>query len=127
MTTGDALTYSIPGGRQAASEARAVVTEALATRLDDDRLADVRLLVSELVTNGVLHGDALDDDETLTLRIATNAMLHVDVIDHGNGFLPGALTRDPIGGWGLRLVEALADRWGVTREGSTRVWFEMAV
>ena len=121
------LTYSIPGGRHAASQARAVVTEALATRLDEERLADVRLLVSELVTNGVLHGDAVDDDETLTLRIATNATLRVDVIDHGNGFLPGALTRDPIGGWGLRLVEALADRWGVTREGSTRVWFEMAV
>ena len=123
----DLRTYSIPGGPQAASQARAVVTEALAARCSDDRLADVRLLVSELVTNGVRHGKAVDDDETLTLRIAAQGTVRVDVIDHGKGFDPGAVTREAAGGWGLLLVEKLADRWGVTRDGGTRVWFEMAV
>ena len=120
------LSYSIPGGRAAAARARAVVNEALARRLDDRRLADVRLLVSELVTNGVLHGDATDAEDSLTLSIASNAVVRVDVIDHGGGFVPGTSERDPVGGWGLMLVEELADRWGVTRDGETRVWFEMA-
>lgn len=127
MVASDLHTYSIPGGPRAASQARAVVTEALAARCSDDRLADVRLLVSELITNGVRHGDAADEAETLTLRIAADATLHVDVIDQGKGFAPDAVARDPIGGWGLILVEQLADRWGVTRDGGTRVWFEMAV
>lgn len=121
----DQLSYSLPGGPGAAAQARAVVTEALAPRLDEERLADVRLLVSELVTNGVLHGDANGDEDSLTLSIASNAVVRVDVVDHGDGFVPGAL-RDPVGGWGLILVEELADRWGVTRDGETRVWFEMA-
>ena len=33
---------------------------------------------------------------------------------------------DPEGGFGLHLVDALAHRWGVTREGFTRVWVELA-
>ncbi len=32
---------------------------------------------------------------------------------------------DEAGGWGLHLVETLAESWGV-REGSTHVWFELA-
>ncbi len=127
MVASDTLTYSIPGGPGAASEARAVVTEALETRLDRRRLADVRLLVSELVTNSIVHGGAADDAETLTLHIAANAMLRVDVVDHGHGFEPEGLRREPAGGWGLMLVQGLADRWGVARAGETRVWFEMAV
>lgn len=122
----DTLTYAIRGGPHAASDARAVVTRALEGLVDSDRLAVVRLLVSELVTNGVLHGDAGDDAETLTLRIATDRTLRVDVIDHGHGFVAAGLPREPNGGWGLVLVEALADRWGVTRNGETRVWFEIA-
>lgn len=127
MVASDVLTYSIPGGPHAASQARAVVTDALQSRLDSDRLCDVRLLVSELVTNGVLHGDAGDDAESLTLCIAADETLRVDVIDHGDGFVPGALPCKSIGGWGLVLVDELADRWGVTHVGETRVWFEMAV
>jgi len=127
MATSDTLTYSIPGGPRAASAARAVVTEALQTRLDRSRLADVRLLVSELVTNGIVHGDAADDGETLTLEIDASALLRVDVVDHGHGFEPGAAGRESLGGWGLTLVEGLADRWGVLHDGETRVWFEMAM
>jgi hypothetical protein len=37
--------------------------------------------------------------------------------------LPADPTRP--GGWGLRLVEALALRWGVERSGDTVVWFEV--
>jgi hypothetical protein len=30
------------------------------------------------------------------------------------------------GGWGLQLLDALAERWGMA-ESSTRVWFEVPV
>lgn len=127
MAISNLLTCSIPSGPQAAGEARAAVTEALRTRVGGDRLNDVRLLVSELVTNGVVHGRGVDGDEELTLNIAANGILRVDVVDRGGGFIPGAPRREPVGGWGLTLVEGLADRWGVMRDGETRVWFEMAV
>lgn len=120
------VTYTIPGGAAAASEARAVVTGVLESQLDERRLEDVRLLVSELVTNGVLHGHA-DAGETLRLTIACDGKLRVDVIDPGDGFVPGAPRSEAVGGWGLMLVDELADRWGVTRNGSTHVWFELAV
>lgn len=46
--------------------------------------------------------------------------------DGGSGFT--ATPRDPsrvTGGYGLFLVAQEANRWGVDREGGTRVWFEL--
>jgi anti-sigma regulatory factor (Ser/Thr protein kinase) len=50
------------------------------------------------------------------------------VRDDGSGFdVPQSHRRgDPqIGGWGLYLVDAIADRWGVEHEPTT-VWLEVA-
>ena len=50
------------------------------------------------------------------------------VADDGPGFDPDTLrgpSPDNVGGWGLLLVEQLADSWGVDRDGSTFVWFEL--
>jgi hypothetical protein len=52
--------------------------------------------------------------------------VRVEVIDSGSGFAPEP--RDPAratGGFGLFLVDTQAARWGVDREGGTRVWFEL--
>jgi hypothetical protein len=51
----------------------------------------------------------------------------VEVVDQGSGFVPVARDRPATeaGGWGLHLVETLANRWGV-HEGSTHVWFEIS-
>jgi hypothetical protein len=50
----------------------------------------------------------------------------VDVTDHGDGFAaPAAPTPGRASGWGLFMVDRLADRWGVDTEGTTRVWFEL--
>jgi hypothetical protein len=53
--------------------------------------------------------------------------VRVEVGDLGPGFDPGPrdLDRESPSGWGLYLVDQLADRWGVTRAGGTRVWFEI--
>jgi len=87
---------------------------------------DAALLVSELVSNGVKYGG----DGAITLQIeAEPERLRAEIVDQGSGFEP--LTRanrnmalTDAGGWGLHLVETLADDWGV-HEGSTHVWFEI--
>jgi anti-sigma regulatory factor (Ser/Thr protein kinase) len=98
--------------------------------LGDDlsgRMRDVRLLVSELVTNAVRHAN-LDDGDVivLVLDLAEDA-LRVEVHDPGGGFVPTAPSPDPArpSGWGLYLVAELADRWGVDSDESTLVWFEL--
>ncbi len=105
------------------AEARRALAD-VSDHLSPRRLEDARLLVSELVTNSVKYGD----EGALRLQIESKGprKLRVEVIDQGGGFTPE--TRDrPVsepGGWGLHLVEALTDRWGVY-EGSTHVWFEI--
>ncbi|MEA2412662.1 MAG: serine/threonine-protein kinase RsbW [Thermoleophilaceae bacterium] len=96
-------------------------------RLEPLVMEDVRLLVSELVTNSVRHADARANDHVQLEVSFDDATLHVQVADSGTGFEPrpreAAMTK--AGGWGLFLVERLADRWGVARNSRTRVWFEI--
>jgi integral membrane sensor domain MASE1 len=89
--------------------------------------SDLRLLVSELVTNSVRHA-RLGPGDRIRLQVEiSDRVLRVEVSDPGEGFVanipePGA--RGP-GGWGLFLTERLADRWGIDRDGEwTTVWLE---
>ena len=87
----------------------------------------VLVLVSELVTNSVLHG-GVEEGERIELSLAWSPeRLRIEVLDHGPGFGASLASSDREGGWGLQLVERLADRWGVTRTDATIVWFEMAL
>jgi anti-sigma regulatory factor (Ser/Thr protein kinase) len=99
--------------------------ERLAGRLDPDGLDTMRLLVSELVTNSVRHGGG-DGWIRVSVRETPRA-LRVAVTNPGGGFeaAHGAPRLGDPSGWGLYLVEQLADRWGVAHEGETRVWFEI--
>jgi anti-sigma regulatory factor (Ser/Thr protein kinase) len=96
----------------------------LSDHLDPARVEDAVLLVSELVTNAVKYGP---EDGAIRLIVgADDKATRFTVHDLGLGPLPEMRAEsDPApGGHGLRLVDALADRWGVER-GSTRVWFEL--
>lgn len=89
-----------------------------------ERVEDATLLVSELVTNAVKYGP---EHETIKLIIRSDGdRARFTVHDLGLGPLPEMRQADDPapGGHGLRLVDAVADRWGVER-GSTRVWFEL--
>jgi anti-sigma regulatory factor (Ser/Thr protein kinase) len=91
-----------------------------AVRLGSRESADAALMVSELVTNALVHGVG-----TITLRIDLEVdVLRVEVADEGEVALDPSPTPGAHGGLGLRIVERLADDWGV-RDGSTRVWFEL--
>lgn len=91
---------------------------------------DVTLLVSELVTNCVVHADLSPGQNIdLTLR-RQEATVRVEVRDSGRGFAAtlahyNDADEDPSSGLGLFIVERLADRWGVERGAETCVWFEV--
>lgn len=108
---------------QAPATARRALGELVAD-CDPATVADARLLVSELVTNSVQHGQG----ERITVDIDSDrvGILRCEVIDDGDGFVPRGREDRLIGGWGLELVERIADSWGV-RRGSTHVWFELSV
>ena len=90
---------------------------------------DVLLLVSELVTNAVRHAGA-GPDRPLHLQLLRGPRwVVVTVGDEGPGFAwhPDPPAGNDSGGWGLFLVDQIADSWGVECTASgTRVWFEIA-
>jgi anti-sigma regulatory factor (Ser/Thr protein kinase) len=89
---------------------------------------DVLLLVSELVTNAVRHAGA-GPDRPLQLQLLRGPRWVVVAIrDEGPGFTwrPAPPAGNESGGWGLFLVDQIADDWGVECTASgTRVWFEI--
>jgi anti-sigma regulatory factor (Ser/Thr protein kinase) len=106
------------GGIDAGRTARSALAGLLGG-VESPLYEDVRLLVSELVTNCVRHA-GVGPEEQLELLVSV-------VRDPGPGFepRPRAPHNTSDSGWGLVLVDRLADRWGVAREASTRVWFEI--
>jgi anti-sigma regulatory factor (Ser/Thr protein kinase) len=120
------LSVRFDRGPSAASAARNALL-VLDTRVDAQCLDDIRLLVSELVTNAVRHaGGPRGGEVTLDVTIESSS-LHVEVTDPGTGFDPqprdDEMSRP--GGWGLYLVDRIADRWGVVRNHLNHVWFEI--
>lgn len=123
--TGPGISVELDPGAAAASEARTALT-ALEGMVNADALDDIRLLVSELVTNSVRHSGA--PGARVRLDVVGDAdSVRVEVSDGGRGFEPRARSKahDEVGGWGLHLVERIATRWGVQTGRRTRVWFEI--
>jgi anti-sigma regulatory factor (Ser/Thr protein kinase) len=114
---------------QAPSLARAAVAGFCErAELNGTQASTLALLVSELVSNAVIHSKAPPASAiVLYARLLGDGAVRVEVIDRGGGFT--ALPRDPAranGGYGLFLVDQQASSWGVDRVGGTRVWFELA-
>ena len=116
MTT---VSRHLPRSPASARTARHLVN-AQTTALDLQQREDAALLVSELVSNALMHGIG-----EIWLRIDTETQgVRVEVSDQGNVALAPNPTPGAHGGWGLRIVDELADEWGVL-EGSTKVWFRL--
>jgi anti-sigma regulatory factor (Ser/Thr protein kinase) len=101
--------------------------EVLRAKMDETALKTSRLLVSELVANGVEHGP--DHGAVIELRASVGAgRLHVEVTNPGDGVDTASCEPQPEGleHWGLYLVDDLADRWGAeSSPQATSVWFEI--
>jgi integral membrane sensor domain MASE1/anti-sigma regulatory factor (Ser/Thr protein kinase) len=116
----------LPGEPDAIPTARRAIGE-LEPGLEHAVFANLRLLVSELVTNSIRHAHA-PASASLELRATVfRDHVRVEVGDRGHGFDPSELVpgRDTASGWGLYLVDQLADRWGVANTHGTSVWFEI--
>ena len=107
---------AFPADRDAPTAARRVINEM--ADLDPETQFRLELLVTEIVSNSVVHADG--DRVTLDIR-ADPRQVRVTVLDDGPGFDPHEVSSD---GYGLMMLAQLSDRWGRDdRGGRNAVWF----
>jgi two-component sensor histidine kinase len=113
------------------AQAPRVVRASLACLPEVERVCqDLMLVSSELVTNAVRHSGCRHGDLLDVCLSRCDGGYCLTVTDPG---ISGrtADTAPPRaageGGFGLRIVEKLAKRWGEARENRYRVWAEIAV
>jgi anti-sigma regulatory factor (Ser/Thr protein kinase) len=118
----------LPTGSNAPGAARMLVAHCLTGLVSRRILLDAQLLVSEVVTNSLTHGE-LSDGDTVLIRVYLAAdSVRLEIVNRGTA---GSVTARPPdhlsngGGFGLDLVDRLTASWGVRRNGGTNVWFEM--
>lgn len=105
-----------------AAKARQSIRDAVGDRLTESALERALLAVSELVSNAWKHGEG-----AITLKAGyQRSALRVEVIDQGQGAVPSIreAAGDSSGGWGLRILDEVALRWGCF-EGTTHVWADL--
>jgi anti-sigma regulatory factor (Ser/Thr protein kinase) len=120
------ISRSFKADRSAPREARHALDE-LDSHIDPGLRDDIRLLVSEVVTNAVIHARPQVPGDVELDVWASEEKVRVVVTDRGPGFVPASPPRGgERSGWGLMMVDRLADRWGVDLEEGTEVWFELA-
>jgi anti-sigma regulatory factor (Ser/Thr protein kinase) len=86
-------------------------------------LDDLRLLVTELVTNSVRHGPG--GKIRVAIKVTAPDAVFAEITDGGtDGAVEIREAAEDGGGLGLRILDRIATRWGVY-EGSTNVWFEL--
>jgi anti-sigma regulatory factor (Ser/Thr protein kinase) len=86
------------------------------------------LAATEIVNNAVVHANQRGD---LRVEIAVSEVrMRLAVRDHGAGFeapaRPSPGDDERVGGWGLYIVDAIADEWGIEHDPTT-VWLEVAL
>jgi anti-sigma regulatory factor (Ser/Thr protein kinase) len=123
--TVDPIDLGLEATAEAVGEARRAIDGLVG--LPGNLLDDLRLMVSELVTNCLRHGGLALGDRIQVLVEPGDRRIRIEVVSAGAGFRPP--DSEPglyaSSGWGLFLVSRLADRWGVDGRGRTRVWFEV--
>jgi anti-sigma regulatory factor (Ser/Thr protein kinase) len=123
------ITVRLQGGTGAPLRARRSVLPRLEGQLTETAVADVGLIVSELVTNSVVHAN-VGPDQTLTVVCAPlSDRLRITVTDPGARLKPHLRQpgHDASGGYGLAIVASLSLAWGVVHDdvGTTSVWCEL--
>ncbi|MCW3016102.1 MAG: hypothetical protein JWO02_3194 [Solirubrobacterales bacterium] len=109
-------------------KARSLV-DALGMTLPVELKDDLRLLISEVVTNAVRHGTPAGEGSAIRVRIGLQGQrMRVEVHDRGPGFehAPRGPGSELDSGWGVHFVDELTDCWGAGHDGGAWVvWFEV--
>lgn len=115
------LTTELVLDDRAPGKARRFISEAFG---GSERLDAMLLATSELVTNAVRHTDRSVARAVTVTAQRRGATVRITVTHEGPPIhvSPGASTT---GGWGLRIVERLADRWGMASSSKAEAWFEL--
>ncbi len=125
MVSSLAKMWVLPSDVTAPSQARLHVMSACGG-MAPETAEIARLLVSELVSNAVLHGSGT----VLLTVVREGSAVRVEVFDE-SPVPPVVVSADSLleHGMGLRLVEALANSWGTASRGDAqpgkRVWFAL--
>jgi anti-sigma regulatory factor (Ser/Thr protein kinase) len=118
------LSATVDAPRQARRWARDHLVGPVSAGAQDD----AALMLTELVTNAVLHAGAPSGRGIDLYIAATLLTLRTEVCDGGRGFATGTVSppsSESPGGRGLLIVDRLASRWGTSTDEGHCVWFEI--
>ena len=121
------IIFDQPASADAAGATRTMIGS-MTPNLSGSERYDLMLAATEVVNNAVLHAGQRGEGDIRVELSVSEARVRFAVRDDGSGFdVPQSHRRgDPqIGGLGLYLVDAIADRWGVEHQPTT-VWLEVA-
>lgn len=114
------IVLRLPPDPTAARRARRALGEA---GVPVDLQHTVDLLATEIIANALRHAQLGEDQHIVFAARFVDDFIRVEVGDPGPGF---DVEQGMAGkGFGLRMVDKLASRWGVETDGGTRVWFEV--
>jgi anti-sigma regulatory factor (Ser/Thr protein kinase) len=100
--------------------ARCFALSAAGDLVEDDRRQTLELLVSEIVTNAIIHART----GCIVVLCRLGPRVRVEVEDGSRQVPYMKADADQRGGWGIRLLAMLAHDWGVDRRpGGKSVWF----
>ena len=116
----------LPADLRSAGEARNLVRSTLAGWTDSDRIDDIVLCVSELVTNAIVHAAS----SPRVMVHVRPAVIHVEVSDTSEAHpTPRDAGPSDTSGRGMSILSGYSDRWGSLRRsggGGKTVWFDVA-
>ena len=93
---------------------------------DADARARLELILSELVTNSVVHASGEPGAELRVRLRCDSEVIRGEVCGPGPEFewAPHDPDLEEPGGLGLMIVDHLSERWGISRNSLVCVWFE---
>lgn len=130
--------HRLPHSSTSVQKARRLAEEAAASRVPSGQRDDFVLMVSEAVSNAVLHARPMADGRIRLSFENQDGALRAVVTDGGSwssasggGSWSAAEAERAAGAgarlhhFGLSIIDTLSSRWGVTVDGVTNVWFEV--
>lgn len=91
---------------------------------------EAELIISELVTNAVMHSGAVDGDEITVDVLREDDVIRLSVHDPGRSSTTPEVREpdlDRVGGVGLLVVSRVAERWLTERPDGVTVWAELSL